>query len=278
MKHFYAFVFASLLASNTLFAQVELAYWSGGNTAETSYPQAGLELHASVTSALQNYSGLLPYDDGRNVWEKETSQAAVNIATTPYLSYVLTPNEGIKYDRFVIHGIDPDSGISMQLRWSVDNFAASVGNFTKGSGYTLTSVALPDVAAVEGNVEFRIYYYGTGTGTIYHSDTGPYDAADGTPESYTSYGRCFSVWGTPNSLGVDGVSEPKFAVYPNPAQTAIQLSGLAQSADYAIYDALGAQVAFGQTSNLEKIDIQRLTGGIYFVKLDGGSAVKFIKK
>jgi len=67
-------------------------------------------------------------------------------------------------------------------------------------------------------------------------------------------------------------------VYPNPSKIFITISGLSTSENYSIYTILGAKVNTGRVSNKEKIDVQNLTNGVYFIKLGVGNTIKFIKK
>jgi hypothetical protein len=176
----------------------ELAYWGSENTVTCSYPQAADGNSALVLAASQNYSGLDPYDDSRNVWTNPSAAAEVDPLTSPYLSYGLTLNEVVKFDRFVVHGAAPypTLGVSMQLRWSGDNFTTSLGEFTPGkSDFNLTSVDLSNTGLFGMNeVEFRIYFYNV-AGNVFFSSTGPYTTTDGTLPFYTSYGRAFSLYG-----------------------------------------------------------------------------------
>lgn len=184
--------------SNLLLAQShELVYWGGSNTSTTFYPQSGEGLAPEVSSAEQNYNGLSTHDDFRTAWFNPNNSPTVDPSTTPYLSYSLNLSKPTDFDRFVMHGAGPfPSAVKMQLRWSEDNYASSLGEFTPGSSsYNLTSVDISDLAPVfDGHVEFRIYFYDQNS-YVYNSHTGPYPSLDGTPSSYTSSGRIFSIWG-----------------------------------------------------------------------------------
>ena len=82
------------------------------------------------------------------------------------------------------------------MRWDVNGFTSSLGEFTPGgSAYNLTSVDISNQDDVSSDtVTFRLYYYAV-AGDIYHSDTGPFESLDSTAASYSTYGRCFSIWG-----------------------------------------------------------------------------------
>ncbi|MDC3253081.1 T9SS type A sorting domain-containing protein [Crocinitomicaceae bacterium] len=181
----------------------ELVYWDSQSTFTYSYPQAGDSLAAVVTAASQTPSGLTPYQyvDSRNIWYNPNSNLVVNPSADPYLEFVLNLNSAVDFDRFIIHGLAPASGngdIGVELRWDVDNYASALGNFTPHwSDYRLTSVDIGGQASVPaGTVTFRLYYYKV-AGLVYHSDSGPHPSSDGTPSSYSSYWRCFSVCGEP---------------------------------------------------------------------------------
>ena len=176
----------------------EMASWYGTNTSTTQYPQDA-NLHVSfVSSAVQNYVGLNTYPDNRNVWTTTSDLQEVDKNSSPYLSYTFNLTSNVDFDRFVIHGAAPTTnGIKLQLRWSVDNFESSLGDFNPGgSSYNLTSVDLSTMQTVPvGSVEFRVYFYAV-SGNVFFSGTGPYSSLDGTNSYYTQYGRAFSVFGT----------------------------------------------------------------------------------
>lgn len=67
-------------------------------------------------------------------------------------------------------------------------------------------------------------------------------------------------------------------MYPNPTQDFLQISGLQSDEPYEIYNTLGAQVVKGMVSNGKKIEIQNLTNGMYFLKLESGRTFKFLKE
>ncbi|MCP4520898.1 MAG: T9SS type A sorting domain-containing protein [Cytophagales bacterium] len=67
-------------------------------------------------------------------------------------------------------------------------------------------------------------------------------------------------------------------VYPNPANNSIQVLGANSSANYSILNVLGNEVSNGSLANGNQIDVQALATGIYFLVLDNGNIVKFIKE
>ena len=67
-------------------------------------------------------------------------------------------------------------------------------------------------------------------------------------------------------------------MYPNPASQFISVTGLKNKADYIIYTVLGKMINKGTVSNNEQIDVQNLSNGLYFLKLDNSKTIKFIKE
>ena len=47
---------------------------------------------------------------------------------------------------------------------------------------------------------------------------------------------------------------------------------------FGIYNVLGAKIRNGVIVNDDKIDLQNFINGIYFLKFDNGSTLKFVKK
>ncbi|GAA3634647.1 T9SS type A sorting domain-containing protein [Flavivirga jejuensis] len=66
--------------------------------------------------------------------------------------------------------------------------------------------------------------------------------------------------------------------FPNPSKGLIQISGLSKTENYIIYNIIGNKINEGTISNNEKIDIQNLTNGVYFLKIKNEHTIKFIKE
>ncbi|NQX84962.1 MAG: T9SS type A sorting domain-containing protein [Flavobacteriaceae bacterium] len=66
-------------------------------------------------------------------------------------------------------------------------------------------------------------------------------------------------------------------LFPNPSSDFIQISGLNKRLGYNIVNVLGAQVKIGSMNNNEQIDVRNFTQGLYVLKLDNGTVIKFIK-
>lgn len=81
------------------------------------------------------------------------------------------------------------------------------------------------------------------------------------------------------TLGADDfeINNKNFTVFPNPSNNYIQISGLEESENYKIFTITGVEVNKGIISDNEKIDIQNLTNGFYFLKLNKGRTIKILK-
>lgn len=74
------------------------------------------------------------------------------------------------------------------------------------------------------------------------------------------------------------LNNDKLSVYPNPSNNYINISGLTKIQNYSIYNVLGLKIQSGSISNNEKVDIQNLKNGLYFIELRNGNTLKFLKK
>jgi Concanavalin A-like lectin/glucanases superfamily/Secretion system C-terminal sorting domain/Bacterial Ig-like domain (group 2)/PKD-like domain/Ig-like domain CHU_C associated len=192
-------ILLAISASSNLQSQSLLAGFPGGATSSINFPMAAsFKVDALISSASVNYSGLGTSTDGRYVFINNNSSSTVDINSAPYQSLVLnlTSGSSIDFDRVVIQGIDYSGNtLKIQLRWSVDNFQSSLGEFTcLGGNYRYTSVNLSSLATVSASqVEFRLYYYNLAT-SVYHSNTNNnYATTDNTPTSYRAYGYTMTI-------------------------------------------------------------------------------------
>jgi hypothetical protein len=67
-------------------------------------------------------------------------------------------------------------------------------------------------------------------------------------------------------------------VYPNPTSEFIQISGIKNRENYSIYSVMGSEIIKGSISVDEKINVKNYSKGVYFLKFDNGTTVKFVKE
>lgn len=80
------------------------------------------------------------------------------------------------------------------------------------------------------------------------------------------------------SITEEEFTEDKIALYPNPANEFISISGLEKEIDFKIYDSSGVEIKTGKNSSNEKNDIENLASGLYFMKVSDKNVLKFIKE
>ncbi len=282
MKKNYLLCLALLLQISYFTAQTKLVYWYGTNTSTASYPRSGSGLTSELTTAVENYNGLNTYADNRNVWNNTDASSTVDPATSPYLSYTLSTNSTIQFDRFVLGGASVTGGaVKLQLRWSVDSYANSLGDFSPLDGsYHLFSVDLSSQSGVpSGSIEFRVYAYNA-AGNFFNPGYYSYTSLDGTPASYGGgSGQAISIWAD-QSLSADFIQENKISVkvYPNPSSDYVKVYGLKGPEKYVISNVLGAKIIEGTVSNNQEIKIKKLLKGLYVLSFENGITLKFIKE
>lgn len=82
-----------------------------------------------------------------------------------------------------------------------------------------------------------------------------------------------------SSLGLgDNNLEESFLVYPNPASNYIQIKKLILNNKVEIFDITAKRINAFVLTNKKEINIQNLKPGMYFLKLENGNSIKFIKK
>ena len=77
---------------------------------------------------------------------------------------------------------------------------------------------------------------------------------------------------------IDDDLDNDIILYPNPSSDAITIAGLKQKEKYTLFDSLGRIIRNDYIMNEESIHIQNLDAGLYFIKFESGSTLKFIKK
>ncbi|MDB2462735.1 T9SS type A sorting domain-containing protein [Algibacter sp.] len=86
------------------------------------------------------------------------------------------------------------------------------------------------------------------------------------------------TWDT-NALSIeDNQLTNALNVSPNPSTNYIKVNGLTQTENYKVYNVLGTEVMTGTINREEKISIQHLNEGMYFLQLQSKISLKFIKQ
>lgn len=83
---------------------------------------------------------------------------------------------------------------------------------------------------------------------------------------------------TDSTLGTNEFSYDNTTIYPIPSSDFIYIKETSGLKNYSIYNSLGAKITSAALTSDNKIDIQNLANGMYFLKFDNGNTTKFIKE
>lgn len=98
----------------------------------------------------------------------------------------------------------------------------------------------------------------------------------GNTELHTMVSPVFTV---SNTAGISDINENGILVYPNPTSDKLYIHNSLQANQIKVIDISGRTVLnFDKANNIESIDVTNLTNGIYFLRTDLGSQLKFLKK
>jgi len=86
-----------------------------------------------------------------------------------------------------------------------------------------------------------------------------------------------SSFGLP-PLSTDDFDAVTIVAHPNPTSDYVKISGLTDSVNYKIYSISGTVLGTGVVANNEKISVQYLSAGTYFLVLDDSKVIKIVKK
>jgi hypothetical protein len=78
------------------------------------------------------------------------------------------------------------------------------------------------------------------------------------------------------SVNENNSTDVNLGVYPNPAQKHVSISGFKGVKDYVVYNNLGSIMMVGKVSENTAINIEQLTSGMYFFKLNGSNSIEFL--
>ena len=154
---------------------------------------------------------------------------------------------------------------------TLPNSVTSIGDFAffGCSGLTEVTVAWQTPLVISSDVFSGLTLSGI-TLKVPEGEIATYEAA--------AVWQDFSVEVNTLSTNENSLLNPSFFINPNPASYSIAVSGLKQTATYKLYNVLGAKIMKGTLSVNAKIEIEQLTNGVYFLKINNGTTLRFIKK
>lgn len=80
------------------------------------------------------------------------------------------------------------------------------------------------------------------------------------------------------TLGTDDYDKNTITLYPNPVVKNIYIHGFLDASAYVIYDILGGKQKEGVLNEQNFISVKDLKNGVYFLKFDNNTLLRFIKK
>ncbi|RCS28514.1 T9SS C-terminal target domain-containing protein [Polaribacter sp. WD7] len=113
----------------------------------------------------------------------------------------------------------------------------------------------------------------------YPNVIGPEDLAINRSTLYIaeSFGAKISKFDISTLNLLEQTSNKYIQIYPNPTKDFIFVKGLSQIKNFSIYNTIGQKVMSGVISNMEMIETKNLSNGVYFLKLDNETILKFVK-
>jgi len=215
---------------------------------------------ASLSNHIEEYTTRIGKNDGVMIW-----QLLLNGTTSSAYSYLNVASK-------VLNGTTETTAVQDANNFSLSPYTGGAEGCSGGTGNVYCGVSEYGAAIVYPTANTKVYYNckiwhnqwyananeSPGTNAVWVEDS----ACDEGP------GCALSIEETFNTI----------KIYPNPVNNFIKIYGLIKPENYKIYNVLGTAVQTGIIINSQKIQIQKLSKGLYFLKLDNQNILKFIKK
>jgi len=252
-----------------------------------------LALSLSSVLSAQEFVNLLPAGDmeDASLWRINTNGNSVTMAiedgegrdNTKGMSVEVTALDGNKTFYVIINdellSFNQDDSVTVSF-WakaspSATNDTAYVMPFIQGGqddGYPWMNMANSGFGVIPNN-QWQFFEYDTvitaGTYSTYNvkfrgASVGNYVIDD------------FQIGLTvEDAVGVDEATVNSFSLYPNPAENTLYIGTEASVKNYVIFNATGSIIKEGTRKT---VDVSSLESGMYFIRMNGSSAKKFIKR
>jgi hypothetical protein len=171
--------------------------------------------------------------------------------------------------------LSTDVNIDIQGIWLLTSFASDFTHLNL-KGYNESGSLIYDISLNPMDYEFG-YAYVTLNWVGVKSFMVDYNSVDPdfSPVDLFYDDMDYSI----GTLSIEDINaKTKINLFPNPSKEFIQITGLNKIENYRIYNIIGTEIKNGVISDNEKIEIINFSNGIYFMKFDNGSTLKFIKK
>jgi hypothetical protein len=174
---------------------------------------------------------------------------------------------------FAPYAIVKVNGVTVPI--NTTNFGSIYGSWTSGiqisTGGATGGTTIPAGATIEIIVSNIITNPEEGGVHTFNWRTA---AGSGAATENFSFNVDFSTLSTEDLT----LNSKDITIFPNPSSDFLQISGLMKAEKYILYNTLGVKISNGIISDNEKMNIQNLTNGIYFLKFENGNTLKFLKK
>lgn len=213
-------------------------------------------------------------------FEYTTSVAIGKGTLTPNVFYLLLPTEFPAISPAVTGANNLDPYVSFKVNGVAYPCSTSFGvggSWNSGVqlsvGGSTTGVAIPAGAKIKIVISGMIK-----NPTKAGAYTIEWRTAAGSGQSTQDFSSTINVSGGTLATQEVKIKQTELSVYPNPAVDVIQVSGVGKLQKYTVYNAVGSHIAEGNISDNGKINIHHFISGVYFLKLENGKYVQFIRK
>lgn len=152
-----------------------------------------------------------------------------------------------------------------------NNLYQNVSYHLGGGNYSIQPTAYALSNEKEYFAEITEAYFGL-------NDYFPFNYNDLNNYDVVGFNAAKSIWGD-ITLSLQSSEINTIKVYPNPVSTNIYINRANLNMSYAIYNLVGTEIIKGKiASNNEKINFENFSNGMYFLKFENGTTIKFIKE
>ncbi len=217
---------------------------------------------ASLSNHILQHPERIDSDDGIMIWQILLENPALNSSAYSYMNVA----------SMVLGGTSENTAIQNANNYSLAPYTGGAQGCNSGGGGVYCGVNEYNISYSYPEPNTQVYYE---CKIWYNQWYANPNEVPGVNSVWVEESVCYE---DPSCIAsIEDNSDNNIIVFPIPSKSYIQTLGANKNEKYFIYNTFGHNIESGFISDDQMIDIRSLSYGLYFLKFENGTTIKFLK-